>query len=380
MSNKYTEDILFYICDNLQLQPSLYELAEKRYKTIAEILQKDDAFENIDLKIYPQGSFRLKTTVKPLSSNEYDLDFVVEIPNTMQMTPEVLYNHIYRILSNDGIHNDKVEKKSRCIRIAYANDFHMDIMPGQSVGHGTEIIVPDHDLKKGWGHHSNPIAYANWFEAQAKTAIIEYMSRIRKYAASTEPVTDQEVTERLEPLRRAVQLIKRYRDIYCDGNNKEPVRSIVICTLMGYISSSYSNTLDIISDFCSYVNAKIGNDDTHPFEVKNPVVDEVLTEKWTEDTQNYKDFVAMMKSLTADVQELCSASINTDITTLTKKMFGETVTEYAVKKNAEKTDAARRAGTLGVTGAGVLTTATKATAATVKGNTFFGGINSDGIK
>lgn len=167
----YRDNLLIGICGKLQLQPSKYTLAEERYKTISNIIQADEVFKTIDLRMYPHGSFRLKTTVKPLSDNEYDLDFVVEIPGGVTMTPQDLYNHIYRILSNDGIHKGMLEKKSRCVRVNYANDFHMDIMPGQVINRATnEIIVPDRELKN-WNHHSNPIGYAEWFENQAKTVI-----------------------------------------------------------------------------------------------------------------------------------------------------------------------------------------------------------------
>ena len=52
----YTEELLLRICQKLQLTPSLYEQATERYETIAKIITKDDAFQKIDLNIYPQGS------------------------------------------------------------------------------------------------------------------------------------------------------------------------------------------------------------------------------------------------------------------------------------------------------------------------------------
>ena len=92
-----------------------------------------------------------------------------------------------------------VELKKRCVRVNYANDFHMDIMPGKLISPETkEIIVPDHELK-GWNHHSNPIGFADWFEHQAKTRILFEMSEFRKFQHNIEKVTEQ-----LEPLRRAV--------------------------------------------------------------------------------------------------------------------------------------------------------------------------------
>lgn len=365
----YAGNIIIEICSKLQLQPSLYDMAEERYHTIADTIQADNVFENIELRIYPQGSFRLKTTVKPLKGNEYDLDFVAELPKDSTMTPKQPYDHIYRILSSDGTHKDMLEKKSRCIRVCYANDFHIDIMPGQAIDRATnEIIVPDRELKS-WYHHSNPIGFADWFENQAKTRI-KYILKNRNIQCSAEPIEDQEIAAHLEPLRRAVQLIKRYRDIYCDENDTEPVRSIILCVLMGHISSEYSDEISIMTDFCNYVNGLIAEANGKSFEVRNPVVDELLTEKWEEDLQNYKDFVGMMKALTEDIDKLNRDLTNAAAIKQLQKMFGEGVTNEAVRKSADKLNKARAKGAVTVGATGLLNPI-KAVAA-VKKNTFYG--------
>ena len=366
----YKDDLIVGICKKLQLPARLYEQANDRYRTISEILSSDGAFKSIDVRMYAQGSFRLMTTVKPLHKNEFDLDFVVDIPSAYNMTPRELYEHIYRILTNDGIHNDMVERKSRCIRLNYANDFHMDIMPGKKVDEGTnEIIVPDRELSR-WYHHSNPIGYADWFENQAKDHIRYYLKTQRSIRASVEPIQDQEIAEHLEPLRRAVQLVKRYRDVYCEANNKEPVRSIVICTLLGEISGSYSSEICIIRDFCNYVNAKIQLANGTPFEVKNPVVDEILSEKWKEDRRNYFDFVDMMDSLTDDIRKLDSLSLNTEITEQLKRMFGEKITNIVVRDYSQKMTDAREREELAIDSKGILNT--RGDGIKVKKNTFYG--------
>ena len=365
----YINKLLIGICNKLQLQPNLYESADKSYNTIATLLQESDKFNNVDLKIYPQGSFRLKTTVKPLKGNEFDLDFVAELPENADMTAKQLYENIYLVLSTDGIHNNMLEKKSRCIRIKYANDFHIDIMPGKSINRSTnEIIVPDRNLSN-WYHHSNPIGYADWFENQAKTQIRRFLFENRM-SQSAEPIDEQEVTAKLEPLRRAVQLVKRYRDVYCEKNNAEAVRSIVICTLMGHISSSYSNEIEIIDDFCRYVNRKIQDSQGKPFVVKNPVVNEILTEKWEEDINNYKDFKSFINNLTTDMEQLKKQTTNISIVTQMKKMFGDDITNDVVKENTKHINDARKAGTLAVGTNGLLNT--NKVGASVLKNTFYG--------
>lgn len=365
----YKNDIIIGICEKLQLPAVKYNLAEERYHTIVDIIKKDKVFSDVELDMYPQGSFRLKTTVKPIIGEEYDLDFVVEIPNDYYMTPAQLYNHIYRILSKDGIHKNMIEKKSRCIRVNYANDFHMDIMPGQVFNKTTnEIIVPDRELKR-WYHHSNPKEFANWFENKAKTRGV-FSSTLKE---GVEPLADQEDVAKLEPLRRAVQLVKRYRDIYCEENDREPVRSIVLCTLMGNITSSYKNEIVTLSDFCTYVNNLIDRNNGRPFDVRNPVVDEVLTEKWEEDEQNYKDFVSMINALTEDVAKLSEVSTMTDVGIKLKEMFGESITSEVIKERAEFFSSARSKGKLGVDKYGKLVILDEGTSvAEVKANTFYG--------
>lgn len=367
--NTYTEELLLRICQKLQLTSNLYEQATERYETIAKIIAKDDVFQETNLSIYPQGSFRLKTTVKPIGQEEYDLDFVAELPMDSVMTPHQLYDHIFRILSTDGIHDKMVEKKKRCIRVNYANDFHMDIMPGKLVNSVThEIVVPDKELKY-WYHHSNPIGFANWFETQARTKILYEMNEQRA-RFKVEKVSEQEVAQQLEPLRRAVQLVKRYRDIYCNKNNSEPVRSIVICTLMGHITSFTGDTLKIVSAFCDYVNSLIDRNKGKPFEVTNPVVNELLTEKWKKES-NYRDFVNMMKSLTNDLDQLRRYEINRDINQIVKGMFGETITNLAIKEYTTELNKSRQEGSLLVSSTGTLNM--NKTGVPVKKNTFFGG-------
>ena len=364
----YLESLLLGICEKLQLSPSLYKQANERYESITKILQDDDAFNNTELNLYPHGSFKLKTTVKPIKDEDYDLDFVAEITSTTNMSPRDLYDHIFRILKNDGIHTNMIEKKSRCIRINYANAFHMDIMPGKRINEASsEIIVPDKDLSN-WYHHSDPKGFAKWFEDQARKQIL-FERNIIQESFEIEKVTDQELAEKLEPLRRAVQLVKRYRDIYCDENNREPVRSIIICALMGQISSFTGETIQIIERFCDYVNSLILKNKGKPFVVKNPVVEEELSEKWKEGN-NFNDFVEMMKSLSSDIEQLKTRCINADINSLVKKMFGENVTNLVIKERAQRLNESRESGLLSVNSNGTITSNKNDTP--IKKNTFYG--------
>lgn len=123
--------------------------------------------------------------------------------------------------------------------------------------------------------------------------------------------------------------------------------------------------------FFEYVNSLISQSGGVPFVVKNPVVDEVLTEKWSEGN-NYKDFVSMMNALTSDVKALRGFSTNTDTNKIVKKMFGETITNAVITDYARRISEARVNGNLAVKSNGVLNT--DKAGISVKKNTFYGDI------
>ena len=364
----YIDTILFNICCKLQLSDTLYKSATERYEAVASILGDAPFFKNTKIELYAQGSFRLKTTVKPLNRDEYDLDFVAQISAESNLSPWDIYYGIYNILKHDGIHNGMVELKKRCIRINYANDFHLDIMPGKLIGNiSSEIKVPDKENQTIY-HHSNPKAYSEWFEKQAREVIVREM-KSKFYADSDiEHIQSQQDVSYLEPLRRAVQLVKRYRDIYCDTYDKEPVRSIVLCTLMGQLPSYWGDAFYILKTFCKYTNALIDKNGNKPFDIINPVVDENLTEKWYEGN-NFQDFVDMMKNLERDLEALSSFEINSDINKLLKKMFGETVTQEAICAYADDITSLRNEGKLKVGRNGRLS---ESEGELIRKNTFYG--------
>src|SRR5688572_2194411 len=73
------DSLLGRICEELQLPESLHRLAEERYRAVAEWLAaRESPLAGWHPEMYPQGSFRIGTTTRPLSGDEYDLDFVCE--------------------------------------------------------------------------------------------------------------------------------------------------------------------------------------------------------------------------------------------------------------------------------------------------------------
>ncbi|HWB26303.1 MAG TPA: nucleotidyltransferase [Chitinophagaceae bacterium] len=286
------EELLARIAESLQLDDTRKKRMEDAYQSISRLLNEDAGFfKDIDVDVYPQGSTAIGTTVKPLSGNEFDLDIVVHIKRLfIYYTPAEIYNALLKILSGDGRYKEKIEQKNRCVRLNYAGDFHMDILPGciHLSGDAQKIKVPDRQ-RKDWTSTS-PRGFIEWFMRIANSVVQPvlkgyYNSLLAsvKLRAEVEDLPKDEFYSKT-PLQRAVQLIKRYRDIYFLDKPEFITSSIVLTTLMASHyrgeNSIYLTIENVVARVINEYNEAIRLHQR--FKVYNPVNnEEVFTDSWT---------------------------------------------------------------------------------------------------
>lgn len=294
------EELLARIAQSLQLDESKKKRMEVAYGSVSSILSTESAFfKGLDVDVYPQGSVASGTTVKPLSGAEFDLDIVVHIKSIYsRFTPNQIYTELVNLLENDGRYKDKVEKKKRCVRLNYANDFHMDIMPGciKFVGGSDNIKVPDRELKN-WVD-SNPKGFVEWFLKRSipskQSLLQEFKSRLFDLKAEVADLPDNDFYNKT-PLQRSVQLIKRYRDIYFENDDTYCTSSIVLTTLMGHFYGGENTIYDTLENTVQKIRLGYQNSikNVERFKVFNPVNgSEEFTDKWSK--KHYDNFFAFI--------------------------------------------------------------------------------------
>src|SRR5262249_17857688 len=148
---------------------------------------------------------------RPWRGEEFDLDIVCQLHYCDGQTAIQVYNVVASRLREHAAYRDILQLKNRCIRVDYAGNFHLDIIPACPEG-GTAIRVPDRKLA-AW-IPSNPLGYADWFFDRC-----QYRGPLtRAIDAGMRPLPPNVPSERKYPLQRAVQLIKRHRDTFFGGN------------------------------------------------------------------------------------------------------------------------------------------------------------------
>lgn len=364
--------LLEIICFRLELSPTQRELAEVRYKAVGNWLAAEDSIlGRFKPVIYPQGSLRIGTTTKPIKQEEYDLDLVCELQiNKNSIHPSDLLKIIYARICLNKKYEQKVELKNRCVRLKYANEFHLDILPAipDLQACHTCVWVPDRKMNGGWSA-SNPKGYANWFEKIAERyekVLIE--KRI-------EPLPEPEPNNHKPPLKRAIQLLKRRRDIAFEKDEELAPVSIVLTTLSAEL---YRNEASVVETFTTIINGLVSliRANTDPLYVWNPTNrKELLSEKWIERPEAFALFKKRVFALQTQWSDLLSSRGLGTIARILQELFGENVVNQALKDFDEDGIAAARAsGKLGMQPATGILSTSAAAKIIVPRNTFHGKI------
>lgn len=349
------DSLLFEVCENLQLSPTQHKKAVNRYKAIAETLDGPNTpFSHIESNLYPQGSMRLGTTVKPIEG-PHDLDFVCEFAVThTSANPMGLLSDMYRVFKGHGVYGGMVELKKRCVRIIYQDEFYLDILPAcRDHGNGgTCIQVPDRELRN-WTP-SNPIAYAIWFEKATRHILVQKFpgrAMVMDHAASVQPIPSLEATEEKTVLQLVVQLLKRWRDVHYADSTFPPI-SIVLTTLAAdlyrgeaLLSQGLLLILDRIVERLDVAKAN-----GRRLRVPNPVHSlEDFSERWDTNLRAYAEFDAGIRKLATAWRAVCFGQGNPNREL--ERLFGEIV-NTALIKQARNLQEARERGGLGIRGSG----------------------------
>lgn len=227
----------------LDLPDALADEAEAEYRRITRWLgDRESPLGGYELDLYPQGSFRLGTPIRPIHHHdEFDIDLVCQVAMKKEQTTQAdLKALVGDRLKKDKAGTGKLEERRRCWTLFYPKKFHLDVLPTipDAEHHGDGILVTDTQLVH-W-QYSNPLGYANWFYGQMRTRLDE--ERVALAKSLRVDIEQIPVWRVRTPLQRAVQVLKRHRDIhFVKDLDSRPV-SIIITTLAG---RSYSGETDL---------------------------------------------------------------------------------------------------------------------------------------
>ncbi|MPQ49098.1 nucleotidyltransferase [Marinifilum sp. N1E240] len=257
------------LAKNLDISNEQFEKAISHYEAVADWLTRESSPLRIyNPDIYVQGSFSLGTVIKPLSGeDEFDIDLVCKLNlHKTHTTQERVKNKIGdRLKANSDYNRMLLEESEMCWTLEYQEDpkFFIDILPSiidesqwllelsvpQKLAQ-TAICITDKSaleyriISENW-RKSNPKGYSAWFKEQMTAQFsrrLEFLAEHRN--VSIDKIKEYEVKT---PLQRAVQILKRHRDIMFGSDLDKPI-SIIITTLAAKAYANEDNIVDALKN------------------------------------------------------------------------------------------------------------------------------------
>ncbi|MCK4642911.1 nucleotidyltransferase [bacterium] len=356
--------ILGKLVESLDISEADFIKAEKRYDSISDWMNRDDSSVKGRLgHIYPQGSFMLGTVIKPTSDNDdYDIDLVCEFDDskdriTQKELKENVGTEVKSYAEANGIKKEPKDKR-RSWRLDYVENFHIDLLPALPNGEWFKIYLAEKQISTEWAElaiaitdnkkdnyceiscdwlPSNPRGYAEWFIDRMKKVYSEQQERIAKAMdIKIEEVPKYKIKT---PLQKAIQLLKRHRDIMFEDDEDKPI-SIIITTLAARAYENQDNICDALINIIDELTLR--REEYIPFiegeyRINNPVnKTENFADKWKESLQKKENFDKWLKQVGNDFTELRNMDITQEISKKLENTFGSNIVKKTYEHIQEK--------------------------------------------
>jgi hypothetical protein len=355
--NRMTQ-VLEAIGSHLDIPRSYYLRAAERHKSVGEwYCRKESQIRAFNPVVSIQGSFRFGTVNRPLDSDdEYDLDNVTTLQisksrMSQKAVKELLGLEMKAYAEAHGI-AIPIEEHNRCWRVRYSDEvsFHLDSLPcvpetrqiieivkGRAVPPAlADLAVAITDrrdthysvISPVWPS-SNPRGFAQWFEEKARPFAA---ARIRKLVESLSYASVEEVPsfEWKTSLQRAIQLMKRHRDVmFRDDPSSAPI-SMIITNLAARAYEGepdvYLTLKNIAQKMATFVNAEIPR-------VPNPADPaEDYADKWKYNSILEDSFWLWLKQLRTDIDRLPTFTAAENLPAEVRRIFEVDLTTDEVKR------------------------------------------------
>lgn len=377
MENKQNIDRMYRkIAAEIEISEAQADKAKENYEAVGKFLNNN--IKQYDVKIFPQGSFRLGTVIKPISDkDEYDIDLVATIDNKFTSAKE-LKNIVGDVLKGSDRYSEKIEEGKRCWTIEYAEsaNYHMDILPtmrSDTYFRNKELIMTHkEDENSNYEfRQTNPEAYYDWFvkrmEEEKKKLTEEYAIR-NKMEIVEVPEYKIKTT-----LQIAIELLKRYRDIkFKETPDIKPI-SIILTTLMARIYTGKENVYELIEKFSKEYILYLEKDENGNVLIKNPVNEnENFADKWPNNPERKEAFFRFMNELKEDLvsNRILLEGNMREQADCYKKLFGDNMVNRVYENMANDTREERERSNIYLKDNGNLTT--EKTNINVRNHNFYG--------
>ncbi|MFD6165197.1 nucleotidyltransferase [Oerskovia sp. NPDC060287] len=338
----------------LDITEAEHELVVRRYSELGEVLDELWSSTRGDNKVFSQGSFRLGTVVRNVHRNDdIDIDIVamrdIGMASITQESLKAEVGDAVRRYSRRVISGGPtVEESSRCWTLTWPG-MHMDVLPAVPATDGGPhgLRITDRTVRH-W-LPSNPVGYANWFHARAAAGLTA-SGALEEKRLEIEAVPEWDYRSALQ---RAVQALKRHRDVYFGGRSHQRPSSIVLTTLAAHAYTGGNDLYDVVRRLVPEMGEHLLYVDDS-WVLSNPAQpDENFVDSWAEEPNRSGHFFEWLRAAAADFAGLETKSGLNETLPALGAAFGQRFERGASRGLAAQIGSARAKGELLLTAGGL---------------------------
>jgi len=212
---KFTADFADFLEAEVNLNQTRIDRLQQSVGAIETYIANHAAFSDMFLDVIPAGSWAHRTIIKPVAdTDEFDGDVLLFVKEQTDWQPKEYIENLYSAFRDSETYKPKAQKKTRCVRIDYAGDFHVDVVPylERSGNHYiTNRLEPEDE---GRFELSDPEAFSAWIDERQRQTNNHFI--------------------------KVVRLMKYLRDY----KNTFTCKSIILTTLLGDVVAGIEGTMN----------------------------------------------------------------------------------------------------------------------------------------
>lgn len=152
-----------FLKTTVNLNQTRLDSLQQRVATIEEFVTSREQFAASFVAMLPAGSWAARTIIKPVGEHDtFDADVLVQITPSPGWVAKDYVEYLHGAFLASNRYRALAKKKTRCVRIDYANEFHIDLVPYLELeGNG---VVTNCEEPAGTGKYepSDPQAFTAW--------------------------------------------------------------------------------------------------------------------------------------------------------------------------------------------------------------------------
>ena len=177
---KFVDDFEAFLREEVNLNQTRLDRLQESVDALENFLSEHDIFGKMFLDFIPAGSWAHRTIIRPVHENdEFDADVLFFVKERTDWQPKDYNENLWSAFRSHETYKSLAQRKTRCVRIDYTGDFHIDVVP--YLERSSLHYVTNRSKPGGVGRFelSDPESFTAWIDERQRLTNGHFIKTVR---------------------------------------------------------------------------------------------------------------------------------------------------------------------------------------------------------